>query len=68
MKKKLSQTDVLILDDWGLTKLTAPQRRESLDVLEDRHRHRSTVVTSQSSVEHRHKMIGKPTHADAILD
>ena len=37
-------------------------------ILEDRHRHRSTVVTSQLPVEHWHKMIGEPTHADAILD
>ena len=56
------------MDDWGLAKLTAPQRRELLDILEDRHRHRSTVVTSQLPVEHWHKMIGEPTHADAILD
>ena len=40
-------------------KLTAPQRRELLDILEDRHRHRSTVVTSQLPVEHWHKMIGE---------
>ena len=56
--KKLARTDVIILDDWGLTKLTAPQRRELLDILEDRHRRRSTVVTSQLPVEHWHKMIG----------
>ena len=66
--KKLARTDVVVLDDWGLTKLTAPQRRELLDILEDRHRRRSTVVTSQLPVEHWHKMIGEPTHADAILD
>ena len=66
--KKLARTDVVILDVWGLTKLTAPQRRELLDILEDRHWRRSTVVTSQLPVEHWHKMIGEPTHADAILD
>ena len=66
--KKLARTDVVILDDWGLTKLTAPQRRELLDLLEDRHERRSTVVASQLPVEHWHKTIGEPTHADAILD
>ena len=68
LMKKLARTDVIILDDWGLTRLTAPQRRELLDILEDRHRSRSTVVTSQLPVEHWHKTIGEPTHADAILD
>ena len=66
--KKLARTDVLVLDDWGLAKLTAPQRRDLLDILDDRHERRSTVVTSQLPVEHWHKMIGEPTHADAILD
>ena len=66
--KKLARTDVLLIDDWGLTKLTAPQRRDLLEVLDDRHERRSTVVTSQLPVEHWHKMVGEPTHADAILD
>ena len=54
--------------DWGLNKLTAPQRRDLLEILEERHERRSTLVTSQLPVEHWHKMIGEPTHADAILD
>ena len=66
--KKLARADVVILDDWGLAKLTAPQRRELLDILEDRQERRSTVVASQLPVEHWHKTIGEPTHADAILD
>ena len=66
--RKLARTDVIILDDWGLAKLTAPQRRDLLEILEDRHEQRSTLVTSQLPVEHWHKMIGEPTHADAILD
>lgn len=66
--KKLARTDLLVIDDLGLAKLSAPQRREMLDVLEDRHERRSTLVASQLPVEHWHKMIGEPTHADAILD
>ena len=66
--KKLARTDVLLIDDWGLAKLTAPQRRDLLDILDDRHDRRSTVVTSQLPVDLWHKMIGEPTHADAILD
>ena len=42
--------------------------RELLEILDDRHERRSTLVTSQLPVEHWHKMIGEPTHADAILD
>ena len=66
--KKLARTDVLLIDDWGLAKLTAPQRRDLLDILDDRHDRRSTIVTSQLPVDLWHKMIGEPTHADAILD
>lgn len=44
---RLSKIDVLILDDWGLTKLTAEQRRDMLESLEDRHGNHSTIVTSQ---------------------
>ena len=66
--KKLARTDVLLLDDWGLAKLTAPQRRDLLEVLDDRHERRSTLVTSQLPVDHWHKMVGEPSHADAILD
>jgi DNA replication protein DnaC len=68
LMKKLARTDVLLLDDWGLAKLTAPQRRHLLEVLDDRHNRRSTLITSQLPVEHWHKIIGDPTLADAILD
>ena len=47
---------------------TAPQRRDLLDILDDRHERRSKLVTSQLPVEHWHKMIGEPTHVDAFLD
>ncbi len=68
LMKKLARTDVIVLDDWGLAKLTAPQRRDLLEVLDDRHNRRSTLITSQLPVEHWHKIIGDPTLADAILD
>ncbi len=68
LMKKLARTDVIVLDDWGLAKLTAPQRRDLLEVLDDRHDRRSTLITSQLPVEHWHKIIGDPTYADAILD
>lgn len=65
---QLAKIDLLILDDWGLSKLTAEQRRDLLEILEDRHEQRSTIVTSQLPIEKWHGMIGDPTLADAILD
>ena len=64
----LARTQLLILDDWGLVKLTTEQRRDLLEILEDRHGRCSTLATSQLPVEKWHAMIGDPTLADAILD
>ena len=64
----LAKVDVLILDDWGLIKPTAENRRDLLEVLEDRHGNRSTIVTSQLPTKEWHAVIGDPTLADAILD
>jgi len=64
----LAKTEVLILDDWGLAKLTAEHRRDLLEILEDRHGVRSTLATSQLPIEKWHDIIGDPTLADAILD
>lgn len=66
---KLAKHDVLILDDLGLgTGLKEPQRQDLLEVLDDRYRCHSTVVTSQLPIERWHEWIGDPTLADAILD
>ncbi|MDH5173088.1 MAG: IS21-like element helper ATPase IstB [Gammaproteobacteria bacterium] len=64
----LAKVDVLLLDDWGLMKLTAENRRDLLEVLEDRHGIRSTIATSQLPLDEWHAVIGDPTLADAILD
>jgi DNA replication protein DnaC len=65
----LSRVDVLLLDDWGLEGgITDRQRRDLLEVLDDRYASRSTIVTSQLPVESWHQHIGDPTLADAILD
>lgn len=66
--KSLARVELLILDDWGLSILTAPERRDLLEILEDRHGRASTIVTSQVPVEAWHEVIGDPTLADAILD
>lgn len=64
----LAKTDLLVLDDWGLTPLTDADRRELLELLEDRHELRSTLVTSQLPIDQWYEAIGHPTLADAILD
>jgi DNA replication protein DnaC len=64
----LAKVDVLILDDWGLMKFNAENRRDLLEVLEDRYGARSTIATSQLPVEEWHAVIGDATLADAILD
>lgn len=66
--KTLSRAQVLILDDWGLSVLTAAERRDLLEILEDRHGRASTIITSQLPVDTWHEVIGDPTLADAILD
>ncbi len=63
-----SKTDLLVLDDFGLLPLTQEQRHDLLEILEDRHGLKSTLVTSQLPVDHWHEQIGDPTLADAILD
>ena len=66
--KKLSRTDVLVLDDWGLARLTGSQQRDLLELLDDRHQRRSTIATSQLPVSSWHEAMANPTLADAILD
>ena len=63
-----AKTDLLVLDDYGLLELNQEQRHDLLEILEDRHGLKSTLVTSQLPVEHWHEQIGDPTLADAILD
>ncbi len=64
----LSKTDLLVLDDFGLSKLTEPQCRDLLEVIEDRHGLKSTIMTSQLPVKNWHDIMLDPTLADAILD
>ena len=65
---QLAKTDLLILDDWGIQKLTTPQRNDLMEVIEDRNGLLSTLVASQLPVENWHDFIGETTLADAILD
>jgi DNA replication protein DnaC len=65
---ELAKTDVLILDDFGLSPLIDEARRDLLEILDDRHDKKSTIVTSQIPVKFWHETIGNETLADAILD
>ena len=66
--RTLIKADLLILDDWGPDRLTASQRRDLMEIIEDRYGRGSTLITSQLPVEAWHEVIGEPTFADAILD
>jgi DNA replication protein DnaC len=66
--RKLARADLLILDDWGPDRLTAVQRRDLMEIVEERYGRQSTVITSQLPRETWHEVIGEPTFADAILD
>ena len=66
--RSLAKVDLLVLDDWGLSRLDEDEREDLLEIMEDRHQRRSTMVTSQLPVETWHEVIGNPTLADAVLD
>lgn len=65
---QIAKADVLIIDDWGLEPLTQVQKNDLLEIMEDRHNQKSTIVTSQLPQENWHSFIDDPTLADAILD
>jgi DNA replication protein DnaC len=65
---KIARIDVLVFDDWGLTPANETERRDLLEVIEDRDGTRSTILTSQLPVEAWHDHFGDPTVADAICD
>ena len=66
--KRLSKTDLVVLDDWGLGPFTAGESRNLLEVLEARTQLSSTIISSQLPVEKWYQLIPDPTVADAIMD
>ncbi len=66
--KALTKTQLLILDDWGPDRLNASQRRDLMEIVEDRYGNGSILITSQLPLNTWHEIIGEPTFADAILD
>ncbi len=66
--EKIEKQDLLVLDDWGIGVLNENQRRDILEIAEDRYNVRSTIIVSQIPIDSWHELIGDPTIADAILD
>jgi DNA replication protein DnaC len=66
--QRLARIDLLVIDDWGLAPIQEQERLDLLEILEDRHGTRSTIVTSQLPVAQWHAHIADPTVADAICD
>lgn len=64
----ITKPDLILLDDFALAPLTDEQRRDLLEIVEERYDSRSTIVASQIPIDHWHDAIGDPTIADAILD
>ncbi|WP_420337052.1 IS21-like element helper ATPase IstB [Roseibium sp.] len=65
---KLVRVNLLILDDWGTHSLSDQQRFYLFEIVEERYRRKSTLITAQVPVAKWHELIGDPTVADAILD
>jgi len=65
---RLAKVDLLALDDWLLAPLTDAERRDLLEVIEDRSERGSTLVAGQLAIDAWHQAIGEPTLADAICD
>ena len=68
MLATLERTKLLIIDDWGPEPLTAEQRRDLLEIADDRYEKGSLLVTSQVPVSRWHELVGDPTIGDALLD
>lgn len=66
--KRIERTDLLILDDFAMQTFDSQSRGILMDIIEDRHQKRATVITSQVPVKAWHDAIGEKTVADAILD
>lgn len=66
--EKISKSELLILDDFGLTHLEQQQRMDMMEIIEDRHAKRATIIASQLPVAKWYDIIGENTIADALLD
>ncbi len=68
LMNRLMKTDLLILDDWGIKKMGTAERNDLMEMIEDRHGLKSTLIGSQLPIDRWHDYLGEATLADAILD
>ena len=66
--KRLTRTHLLVIDDWLLTPFNDAERRDILEVIEDRHERAATLIASQLPISTWHEALGEPTLADSICD
>lgn len=66
--ERMAKYDLLILDDWGIAPFGLEEARDIFELIEDRHKSKSTIFTSQVPVKNWFEIIGEPTIADAIMD
>jgi DNA replication protein DnaC len=66
--EQLAKTDLLVMDDFGLTHLEKQQQMDLMEIIEDRHARKATIIASQLPVSSWYNIIGEETIADAILD
>lgn len=64
----IAKTPLLVLDDWGIAPMTDANRRDFLEIIDDRYKFSSTLITSQLPISLWHESIGDATLGDAILD
>ncbi len=68
LMRRIAKVELRILDDWAMSDLTAAQRRDLMEIVDDRHDRGSIILASQLPLSRWHGVIGDPTYADAILD
>ena len=68
LMEHVAKLSLLVLDDWGLAQMSDANRRDLLEIIDDRYQRSSTLITSQLPVQAWHESVGDATLGDAILD
>jgi DNA replication protein DnaC len=66
--RRIAKVDLLLVDDWMMSELSATQRRDLMEIVDDRHDCGSIILASQIPLTSWHWAIGDSTYAEAILD
>ena len=68
LMRRLAKVDLLLVDDWMMSELSATQRRDLMEIVDDRHDRGSIILATQIPLSSWHQAIGDATYAEAILD